>query len=184
MLPERVRREREDGGDRAVPAGGRERRLYELGLLERLRERVAVGELAVKENVPVLDGHRSSPVLRLDGEHAGRPRDDMVDVLSAGDEVVEDVVRLRQARQDPGDALLAARALEEPLGVAKPLRKTPAGIDDRRGEQRKPPHDIGEHSRGDGESRDKYAEEERPEACHHALHPGPLARNSVYLGHI
>ena len=52
-----------------------------------------------------------------------------------------------------------------------------------RKQQRKPPHDIGEHSRGDGESRDKYAEEERPEACHHALHPGPLARNSVYLGH-
>ena len=183
MLPERVGRERKDGRHRAVPAGGGQRRLDELRLLLRLLEGVAVGKPPVEEYAPVLDRHIAAPVFRLDGEHARRPGNDMVDMLAVGDKVVEDVVGVGQMREYAGDALLAARALEEALGVAKPLQKAPARICDRRHKQRKPPHHVGKSRCGDGETSYEHAEKQGPKPCHHALHPGPLARNSVYIGH-
>ena len=106
----------------------------------------------------------------------------MVDVLPAGDEVVEDVVAVGQRLENPRDALLAARALEEALYPSHPLDKAPDYPEERRHEERS------RRKRKDEEERDRkpgreHAEEKRPQSGHRALYPGPLASHSMYLRH-
>ena len=93
------------------------------------------------------------------------------------------MIGVRQTLQDAGDSLLAARALEEPLDVAKPLRQAPARIGNRHRKQGKPPRYISKHRRSQCEPSDEHAEEQGPEPRHHALYARPLAGDTVNFSH-